>query len=306
MTSPPHRNQTISFLSRRFAEVGIRPDARRGQNFLIDLNLLRILVDAAELEPDDVVLEVGGGTGSLTALVAERAAAVVTVEIDAALAQLHREELVGATNVTLLEQDALKNKNQLAPEVLAAVREALATPGRHFKLVANLPYNVATPVISNLLAGEPVPDLMVVTIQKELADRITARPSTKDYSALSLWVQCQCEVEVVRLLPPTVFWPRPKVESAILRIVVDRQRRAQIADLEFFHRFVRAVFLHRRKFLRGVLLAAFKQLSKPQVDAIMTRLGLGSDARAEQLDVATMQTLAEAVAAELAASEPAV
>ena len=109
-----------------------------------------------------------------------------------------------------------------------AVGEQLAAaPGRRFKLVANLPYNIATPVLSNLLLARHVPHSMTVTIQKELADRITALPSTKDYSALSVWIQSQCTAEIVRLMPPSVFWPEPKVTSAILRIVVDPERRAR-------------------------------------------------------------------------------
>ncbi len=140
-------NQTISFLSRRFDEAGIKLQHRHGQNFLIDLNLQRLIVDSAKLGAFDVVLEVGTGTGALTALMAERAAAVVTVEIDSQLYQLASEELFGLDNVTMLQQDALYNKNTISPAVLDAVREKLAGhPGRQFKLVANLPYSVATPI----------------------------------------------------------------------------------------------------------------------------------------------------------------
>jgi len=181
-------NQTLSFLLRRFNEAGIRPRTKLGQNFLIDLNLLRVL------------------------LVARQAAAVVTVEVDPQLFQLAREELLGADNVTMLRADALKNKNRLNPAVLDAVRERLgAAVGRRLKLVANLPFNVATPIISNLLSIDTPPRQMVVTIQKELADRLAASPGTKDYGALSVWVESQCRVETLRTLPPTVFWPRPKV-----------------------------------------------------------------------------------------------
>jgi 16S rRNA (adenine1518-N6/adenine1519-N6)-dimethyltransferase len=304
MPAASSRNQTQSFLLRRFAEAGIRPQARHGQNFLIDLNLVRILRDSARLGRDDVVLEVGTGTGSLTALIAERAAAVVTVEVDPQLFQLASEEVGDLPNVTLLHQDALKNKNRIDSRVMEAVQAKLdEAPGRRFKLVANLPYNIATPLVSNLLAGPLVPCSMTVTIQKELADRITARPSTKDYGALSIWVQCQCRVEIVRVMPPTVFWPRPKVHSAIIHIKVDEARRAAIADLAYFHDFTRAMFFHRRKFLRSVLASAYKgRLSKPAADEIIAQLGLAETARAEELDVATMLALADAVRARLAES----
>jgi 16S rRNA (adenine1518-N6/adenine1519-N6)-dimethyltransferase len=169
-----------------------------------------------------------------------------------------------------------------------------AAPGRRLKLVANLPYNIATPVISNLLLARYVPHSMTATIQKELADRITAAPSTKDYSALSVWIQSQCTAEIVRVLPPSVFWPAPKVTSAILRIVVDRERRAAIGDLQYFHKITKALFLHRRKFLRANVLAAMKQhLTKEQVDTLFGEMSFAADTRTEQLEVATLIRLAE-------------
>ena len=279
--------QTASFLRRRFEVAGVRPRTRYGQCFLIDLNLLDILVDAADLGPDDVVLEVGTGTGSLTQLMAPRVAAVVTVEIDRQLFQLASEELFAIENVAMLRLDALQNKNRLNPAVLDAVFERLdSAPNRRLKLVANLPYNVATPIISNLLGLDRAPHSMAVTVQKEVADRLTARPGTKDYGALSIWVQSQCNAEVVRTMPPTAFWPRPKVESAIVRLVPDPARRRQIPDRAFFHEFVRALFRHRRKLLRSGLLGFFQgKLDKRQVDTVLESVGLSPQARAEQLDV---------------------
>jgi 16S rRNA (adenine1518-N6/adenine1519-N6)-dimethyltransferase len=291
--------QTVSFLRRRFQETGLRPDSRHGQNFLVDLNLLELLERAARVGPDDVVLEVGTGTGSLTARLAPHAAAVVTVEIDQHLYQLASEVLIDFDNVTMLHQDVLKNKNHIHANVLDAVRQQVeAVPGRRLKLVANLPYNIATPVVSNLLTTEIVPVSMTVTIQKELADRMTARPSTKDYSALSIWMQSLCDTEIIRILPPEAFWPRPKVNSAIIHVVTNDEKRRRIPDVAFFHSFVRAMFLHRRKFLRSVVLSAFKyRLDKPAVDEIMGRLELRNDSRAEQLDVEMMLALCELVRA---------
>ncbi len=299
--SDTHR-QTRSFLMTRLSEVGIHPDTRKGQNFLIDLNLVELLARSAELKSTDVVLEVGTGTGSLTAMLAAAAAWVITVEVDPQLHQLASEELADVSNVTMLHQDVLKNKNRIAAEVLQQVQQRLAGDRRaSFKLVANLPYNIATPLISNLLDVDPVPSLMVVTIQKELADRITAQPSTKDYSALSVWVQSLCDASIVRVLPPTVFWPRPKVHSAILRVEPSAEKRARIPDVAFFHQFVRAMFFHRRKFLRGVVHSAYrKQLDKPAVDEILSQMQLAPDARAEQLSVDQMLALAELVRARVA------
>src|SRR3972149_2855662 len=180
MSARSSRSQTLSFLMRRFDEAGIHPRTRLGQNFLIDLNLQQILVDNARLGPLDVVLEVGTGTGSLTALLAAQAAAVVTVELDRNLFRLAGEELHGLENVTLLELDVLKNKNRLHPAVLDAIGERpAAAPGRQLKLVANLPFNVATPLLSNLLPTARPPRTQTVTIQRELADRMGARPGPK-------------------------------------------------------------------------------------------------------------------------------
>jgi 16S rRNA (adenine1518-N6/adenine1519-N6)-dimethyltransferase len=281
----------------RFREVGLEPDKRRGQNFLIDLNLLEILANAADISERDVVLEVGTGLGSLTALMAPRAGHVITVEIDKHLQQLAMEVLHTFGNVTLLGQDVLRNKNNLHPKVIETIQAELAKdPQRQLKLAANLPYCVATPIISNLLSTPVIPVSMTVTIQKELADRISAKPNSKDYNALSIWVQSQCHTETLRVLPPSVFWPRPKVDSAIVQIVPDAEKRARIPDVAFFHTFVRAMFFHRRKFLRSVLLSAMKdRLSKPEADKILAEQQLGPDARAEQLDVEQMLALCEAV-----------
>jgi 16S rRNA (adenine1518-N6/adenine1519-N6)-dimethyltransferase len=258
--------QTKSFLLERFREMGIRPATRHGQNFLIDLNLVELIVLAAELTGDDVVLEVGTGTGSLTAM---------------------------------LRFDALHNKNKLDDRIMDAIGEQLAAaPGRRLKLVANLPYNIATPILSNLLLAKHVPHSMTVTIQKELADRITALPSTKDYSALSVWIQSQCTAEIVRLMPPSVFWPAPKVTSAVLRIVFDPERRSRIADLQYFHQITKALFLHRRKFLRANVVAAMKnEFEKPAVDRLLDDCGFAADTRTEQLDVETLIALAEKIRA---------
>ena len=294
MNRPPR--QTISYLMKQFQAVGLEPDHRLGQNFLVDLNLLELLARAAEIGPDDVVLEVGTGTGSLTGILSENAGAVVTVELDGHLHQLAQETLEGRDNITFVRADILRNKNHLNPEVLELLKEKLAeVPGRRLKLAANLPYNVATPIISNLLTIDTLPYSMTVTIQKELGDRIVARPNTKDYGSLSVWIQSQCRAEVVRVLNNKVFWPRPKVQSAIVHMVLEPERRAAIPDVEFFHTFVRALFMLRRKFLRSVMVAAFKdRLNKPQVDEVMSAMNLGADSRAEQLSVEQALALCEA------------
>lgn len=291
---PPAR-QTISYLRARMREVGLQPDKRHGQNFLVDLNLIELIARSAELSKDDVVLEVGTGMGSLSGLIAPEVGHLVTVEIDAGLAQIASEELENFDNVTLLQQDALRNKNNIHDTVIETVLARIAEePGRQLKLVANLPYNIATPLISNLLHWDELPALMSVTIQKELADRIMAVPSTKDYSALSIWVQSMADVELVRELPPSVFWPPPKVTSAIICIRPRKEKRERIPDLSFYHKFVRALFFHRRKYLRSVLNSAFKyELEKSDVDEVLAGSPFNAEMRAEQLHVEEIQELSE-------------
>ena len=300
MSSDSSPKQTLSFLLRRFKEAGIRPRIDLGQNFLIDMNLQQVLLETAALGPDDVVLEVGTGTGGLTALMARQAAAVVTVEVDRALFDLASEELFGIPNVVMIRTDALRNKNTIQPAVLEAVDAQLGMAAtRRFKLVANLPYQIATPILSNLLMLDRPPVSMTCTIQKEVAERIVAQPGTKEYGALAVWMQNQCRVEIVRILAPSVFWPKPKVSSAFVEITLDEQRRGRIPDRAFFHTFVRAMFSHRRKILRSQLLGAAGTLSKPDVDRLLGRLGLDPMIRAERLDPDQMFGLAEAVRFEL-------
>ncbi|RMF42191.1 MAG: ribosomal RNA small subunit methyltransferase A [Planctomycetota bacterium] len=289
--------QTLSYLQRRFQSAGLQPRTRYGQNFLIDLNLVELIARSAELSPRDVVLEVGTGMGSLTKIMAGRAGHVVTVEVDGELAELAGEELASCSNVTLLQTDALRNKNELSPLVLETIRSKMSeVSGARFKLVANLPYNVATPILSNLLHVDPWPQRMVATIQRELAQRIAASPRSKDYSALSVWMQSQCRVEIVRTLPPSVFWPRPKVESAIIDIRPQRVFRQRIVDVGFFHDLVRKIFLHRRKFLRSALLSAVKGiLDKAAVDQVLAEMGLTGQERAEELTPQQMIELVDCV-----------
>jgi len=158
--------------------------------------------------------------------------------------------------------------------------------------VSNLPYNIATPVISNLIGTDLPWERMVVTIQWELAEKITAKPGTSQYGALSVWVQSQSQPKIMKRMPPQVFWPRPKVHSAILRIFPAPEKRRLIEDREFFHDFLRRLFHQRRKFLRRVVVGMYrKQLEKPDVDAVLEGLGLDRTTRAEDLPVETLVEL---------------
>ena len=296
---PPGARQTAAYLKRLFAEVGFTIDTSRGQNFLIDLNLVDLVVREAGIGPRDVVVEVGCGTGVLTERLSAAAARVVTAEIDPRLAQMARDRLIDAANVEIVEGDVLASKHRLAPAFLAALEAArAASPQGATRLVANLPYCVATPVISNLLALPRPFDSATVTVQREMAERMTATAGTRPYNALSVWVGAQCRGEIVRMLPPGVFWPRPRVESAIVRLDLDPARRAAIGDLDRFHDFVRDVFCHRRKLLRGVLLRLAggkrEEAARRIVEAAFAALGLGADARAEDIPPADFVRLVRA------------
>jgi 16S rRNA (adenine1518-N6/adenine1519-N6)-dimethyltransferase len=290
--------QTQSYLRTLFGQRGIAPQHRYGQNFLIDLNIHELITRTAELTASDVVLEVGPGAGALTSLMAEEAGAVVAVDIDPAMAELTRNAVAGFPNVRVFHRDALAGKHALDPTIVDSLRAGLAVGSeRRLKLVANLPFNAATPLISNLLVHPRLhPTRLVVTIQRELADRLLAPPQTEHYGALSVLVQALADVQLIRVLSPKVFWPRPKVESAIVLIVPSQEKRERIDDLPWFHALVRTMFLHRRKNLRGVLFSAWREIwTKSEVDTLLECIGLTGEIRAESLNVDEWIDLADAV-----------
>jgi 16S rRNA (adenine1518-N6/adenine1519-N6)-dimethyltransferase len=290
--------QTQTYLRKLFAELGISPRRRLGQNFLIDLNIHELIVSAAEVNAADVILEVGSGAGALTTLLAARAAAVIAVDVDPAMARLTAQSVTGLSNVRVLHLDALAGKHTIAPAVLDNVRQALAAGNeRRFKVVANLPYHVATPLITNLLVHPDLsPALFVVTIQREMADRLCAAPGSPAYGAVSVVVQSLADVSIVRALPPTVFWPPPKVDSAVVAIRPDPRKRASVVDVAGFHALVRRLFLHRRKSVRHALAEMWPNLwTKADVDRWLESRGQNGQLRAEALEVTVIVELARAL-----------
>jgi len=289
--------QTKTHLQDLLTQFGINPRTDLGQNYLIDLNIIEFIVREAMIGPKDVILEVGTGTGGMTAFMTEHAAHVISVELDRNMHALASAQLGDRPNLTLMRQDALHNKNRFAPEVLAEVEKQLAVdPSRRLKLVANLPYNIATPVVSNLVATDIPWERMVVTIQLELGLRMQARPSKSSYGALSVWLQSQCYVKLLNRLPPSVFWPRPKVNSAVVKLVPNPKGRAMIADRPFLQDFLRRLFHQRRKMLRSVLVGMYrKQIDKQVIDAIMADMQLGEKTRAEELPPRTLVDLSNRI-----------
>ncbi|QDT45638.1 Ribosomal RNA adenine dimethylase [Gimesia alba] len=295
--------QTRSYLMQLFERHGFNPRSDLGQNFLIDLNIIEYVVQHGHIQPQDIVLEVGTGTGGMTTFMAQKARHVITVEYDRNMHTLASEATQRYDNITLLNCDALKNKNHLSPTVINAIEEQLAAnPGSQLKLVANLPYNVATPIISNIVASDLPWNRMVVTIQYELGLKMSCKPSTSNYGALSVWLQSQCFVKLLKKLGPTVFWPRPKVDSAIVQLTPNPPLKKTIKDRVFFQDFLRRIFQHRRKLMRSTLVGMYsKQLSKPAVDEILLAHNIDKEkTRAEELTVPEMIALANSFQEQIA------
>ncbi len=256
----PH---TPSVLKQIFSLRGISPNKRFGQNFLIDQNTLLSIPDIAELTEDDVVLEIGMGTGGLTRLLAERSRHVFAVEVDRKLFEMSSDILKLYKNITLVNADVLKTKHELNPEIPALMLNWLREHNQtHIKVVSNLPYNISTPVIINLLEGDLPIKLMVLMLQQEITERMSAIPGTREYGILSIITQLFADVEVVKTLSPHVFWPRPEVFSALVKVSIHKERYAdKITDYPFLKKIIHAIFTSRRK----TLLNSLEQLKLPSI-----------------------------------------
>ena len=272
--------------------VGIHPSRSKGQNFLLEENLCQAIARDGLLEPGDVALEIGTGLGILTERLLPLCQHVVSVEKDAKVLQLARERLLPAPHLTLLEADALERKSALEPRLLALLRERLGAD-RRLRVVANLPYSVATPLVIGLLAEDLPLASMTVMVQLEAAERFAAGPGHDAYGAVSVLVAALCErVELLRRVPPAVFWPRPKVESAVIRFAPRAGRREGFAGLE---RVVRALFNFRRKTLgRAAELAGRADPGLGWLAGAVRSSGVGPERRPEQLGLEDFRALAAA------------
>ncbi len=278
---------TPSALKVLLKERGLRPRKHLGQNFLVDQKLLRVIAEKAAVGDRDIILEVGSGTGLLTKHLAERAHRVLAVEIDPRLYGLTMELLQGYTNVHFLNKDVLKTKTTIDPEIEAVIVHWLKEEeGLRLKVVSNLPYSISTPFIIAILTGRLPVECMVLTLQRDIVDRLLARPGTKEYGVLSVMAQLFSDVELLRQLPPEVFWPAPQVESAIVRMTVRRERALErITDLSLFKRLVMCIFQSRRKTLINSLLKlGLPSLSKEAAMDVLKGLGLEPRIRGEALD----------------------
>jgi len=244
------------------SSAGVFPNKRLGQHFLIDLNLMRLIVDSANIQKDDVVLEVGSGTGSMTEALAEKAGSLIAVELDKNLSEIAAMQLATSENVKIINTDILESKNTLSQTVTKALDLAgKKCPGR-ILLVANLPYSAASPVIMNLITGPTIADGMYVTVQKEVADRMKAAPASSDYGILSIFLAATGDVKTIRTLKPAVFWPQPQVDSAMVCFIRNRAKSDRIENMELFSETVHLFMGHRRKTLISCSKLAHGKLAK--------------------------------------------
>ncbi|MGM0877665.1 MAG: 16S rRNA (adenine(1518)-N(6)/adenine(1519)-N(6))-dimethyltransferase RsmA [Bacillota bacterium] len=261
-----------------------------GQNFLIDPNVLSRIVDHANVTDKTGVIEIGPGIGALTEQLARRAKKVVAFEIDQRLLPILNETLAPYPNVSIIHQDVLEaNLAEAVKEYFSDCEEIM--------VVANLPYYVTTPIIMKLLEDQLPLKGIVVMLQKEVADRISAKPSTKEYGSLSIAVQYYTDAKTVMTVPKTVFVPQPNVDSAIIRLLVRDQPIVELNNESFFFKIVRASFAQRRKTLLNNLvhfLPNGKEL-KLVIEETLTQIEIDGKRRGESLSIEEFAKLSDAL-----------
>ena len=261
-----------------------------GQNFLVDTHVLEKIMDAAEITKEDCVVEIGPGIGTMTQYLAERAGAVVAVEIDRKLMPILEETLAAYDNVTVLNEDIIKvDLNRIVEE---------KNHGKPVKVVANLPYYITTPIIMSLFESHVPLKSVTVMVQKEVAERMQAGPGTKNYGALSLAVQYYAKPEVVANVPPNCFIPRPSVGSAVIRLTRYEEYPVAVKNENFLFALIRASFNQRRKTLANSLANAQSlSLTREQVAAALEKMQLSPTVRGEALTLEQFAALADLLCA---------
>ena len=269
---------------------GFRFSKSMGQNFLIDPDVPRAIAEASGADEGNGVLEIGPGIGTLTHELCRRAGKVVSVELDRALLPILDETMANFDNFEVVSADILKT------DIPALVREKLA-PLQPI-VCANLPYNITTPALTALLRAGCFSSLTVL-VQKEVAERLCARPGTHSYGAFSVFMQYYTEPELLFTVPAEAFLPAPKVTSAVLRAAVRIEPPVEVADEAFFFRTVNAAFALRRKTLVNSLMTAFGELGKEELARTVESCGLPPDVRGERLGLAEFARLAAALSEKL-------
>ncbi|MDD5867433.1 MAG: 16S rRNA (adenine(1518)-N(6)/adenine(1519)-N(6))-dimethyltransferase RsmA [Lachnospiraceae bacterium] len=257
-----------------------------GQNFLTNDQVLDDICDAAEITREDFVLEIGPGIGTLTQVLSERAGHVLAVELDSKLLPILDDTLAFCRNTEVLNQDILKvDLNQIAEE---------KNQGRPFKVVANLPYYITTPILLQLLTGHAPVESITVMVQKEVAERMQAGPGSKDYGALSLAIQYYTDPEYICTVTPDNFIPRPKVDSAVITLRIRKEPKVQARDEKLLFELIRAAFSQRRKTLLNSLSnARISDISKEDVRQALLAMGLDEGIRGEKLSLEDFARLSD-------------
>jgi 16S rRNA (adenine1518-N6/adenine1519-N6)-dimethyltransferase len=259
-------------------QFGFKPRKRLGQHFLIDEAVLGRILSAAELSPGDIVVEIGPGLGILTEELARRGASIVAVEVDAKLVALLRKRLADFPDVRIVRADILKvTPRQLLREELPA-----SDPARSYKVIANLPYYITSPVLSHFLEAQPRPSEMVVMVQKEVGETIAAAPGKM--RSISVKTQFYSKPVIVSYVPAASFYPPPKVDSVVLHLDVYSQPPMELSDVSGFFDIVMHGFSSPRKQLRNSL-AHSLQLPPDQLASLLEKAGIEAKRRAETLSL---------------------
>lgn len=262
-----------------------------GQNFITDKHVIERIVEGAGPSEKDLVIEIGPGIGVLTAEAAQQAAKVIAIEIDSKLIPILGETLAEYDNVEVINQDILKTDlNKIIDE-----QRQLGNFTGDVKIIGNLPYYITTPIIMHILENSIHAESITVMMQKEVADRIKASPGNKTYGAISAAVQYYCEVEQVISVPKEVFVPRPKVDSAVLKLTIRKETPIDLIDEKAFFACIKAGFGQRRKTLLNSLTGTYG-LSKDEIRAILEKAGIDPVRRAETLDMNEFADIANGVA----------
>lgn len=250
-----------------------------GQNFIIDVNILKNMIQYAGISNTSRVIEIGPGIGALTEQLALHAKKVVAIEIDHRLINILKETLCDYENIRFIHQDVLKMD-------LKTEMKQTFTKEQDIHIVANLPYYITTPILMKLLTDRLPIHHLTLMMQKEVADRIIAQPNSKEYGSLSIAVQYYTEPKIVMTVPKNVFMPKPKVQSAVLKMKVRKEPPVQVIDEDTFFTIVRASFAHRRKTLRNNLIHFFKNHISPQtIDQVLKHVNIDGLRRGETLTI---------------------
>jgi 16S rRNA (adenine1518-N6/adenine1519-N6)-dimethyltransferase len=281
----PGKITSIKIIKQRLSERSFAPRKSLGQNFLTDENILHKIVAAGNLAENDLVLEVGPGLGALTEQLAESAKQVIAIEYDRGLFSILSESLVDYKNLVLLNQDILTTD-------LQTVLKDYSSEQYHYKVLANLPYYITTPVIFKLIESGLPWELMVFLVQKEVAERLIARPGTKDYGALTVMLSFFGKIEKIGNVPKTVFYPAPQVDSAIVRITLDNSQGKQQL-YHYLRQVVQAAFGQRRKTILNALIPIEAFFGTKELLAeILLKLGIDPKRRGETLSLGEFLGLA--------------